>query len=57
VTGAYSLYIYTSTQHGHINNFENYGPTLKSKDILILSIHIIPAIILIVKTESIITWM
>jgi len=56
ITGAYSLHIFTSTQHGHNNNFTNPTPTLKSKDILILSIHIYPSVAAILKTEFITLW-
>lgn len=56
LTAIYSLHIYTTTQHGQIRNYTNPLTTIKPKDILILSIHIYPLIILIIKPELIRVW-
>lgn len=56
LAAAYSLNIYSSTQHGHIPSFSNPISNIKIKDIYLLSIHIIPIIILIVKPEIIRLW-
>ena len=53
LTAIYSLHIYTTTQHGQISNFTNPLSTLKTKDILTLSIHLYPIILLILKPELI----
>lgn len=57
LTAIYSLHIYTTTQHGQISNFSNTLPPIKSKDILVISTHLYPIIILIVKPELISTWL
>lgn len=56
LAAAYSLNIYSSTQHGHIPSFSNPINNIKIKDIYLLSIHIIPIIILITKPELISLW-
>src|ERR1700759_190621 len=53
LTAIYSLHIYTTTQHGQISNYTNPLMSLKSKDILLLSLHIFPLIGLIIKPELI----
>jgi NADH-ubiquinone oxidoreductase chain 4 len=53
LAAAYSLNIYSSTQHGHIPSFSNPINNMKIKDIYLLSIHITPIIILITKPELI----
>lgn len=55
-TAAYSLHIFSSTQHGQIRTFSNPLHLIKSKDILLLLIHLIPIIILIIKPEIITNW-
>jgi NADH-ubiquinone oxidoreductase chain 4 len=52
-TAAYSLHIFSSTQHGQIRTFSNPISSIKPKDILMLIIHLIPLIILIAKPEII----
>jgi len=56
LTAIYSLHIYTTTQHGQIRNYTNPLSTLKPKDMLVLSIHIYPLVILIIKPELIRVW-
>jgi NADH-ubiquinone oxidoreductase chain 4 len=52
-TAAYSLYIFSTTQHGQIRTFANPLQTIKTKDILLLLIHIIPILAIILKPELI----
>lgn len=56
LTAIYSLHIYTTTQHGQIRNFTNPLNTIKTKDILTLSIHLYPLILFIIKPELIRVW-
>jgi len=56
LTAIYSLHIYTTTQHGQIRNYTNPLTTIKPKDILVLSIHIYPVILFIIKPELISLW-
>lgn len=56
LTAMYSLHIYTTTQHGQISNYTNPLTTLKTKDMLILYIHIFPLILLISKPELVRVW-
>jgi NADH-ubiquinone oxidoreductase chain 4 len=50
-TAAYSLIIYTSTQHGQIRTFSNPVYSIKPKDILLLLTHITPIILFIFIPE------
>lgn len=56
LTAIYSLHIYTTTQHGQIRNYTNPLSTLKPKDILVLTIHIFPLVLFIIKPEIIRIW-
>lgn len=56
LTAIYSLHIYTTTQHGQISNFTNPLHPLKTKDILILLLHLYPLVIFITKPELIRLW-
>jgi NADH-ubiquinone oxidoreductase chain 4 len=56
LTAIYSLHIYTTTQHGQIRNFTNPLNTIKTKDMLTLSIHLYPLVLFIVKPELIRVW-
>lgn len=56
LAAAYSLNIYTTTQHGHLSSFSNPMIPLKFKDNFLLIIHITPIIILITKPEIITLW-
>lgn len=54
ITAAYSLYMYSTINHGLINSYSNSYNTLNSKDITILLLHLIPSLILIAKPEILI---
>ena len=56
LTAIYSLHIYTTTQHGQVRNYTNPLNSIKSKDILLLSIHLYPLILFVVKPELIRVW-
>lgn len=56
LTAIYSLHIYTTIQHGQISCYTNPLTALKPKDILVLSIHIYPLILFIIKPELISVW-
>lgn len=56
LAAAYSLNIYTSTQHGHLPSFTNPINTIKTKDINLLLIHICPIVLLVIKPEIISLW-
>jgi len=55
-TAAYSLIIYTSIQHGQLRTFANPLQLTKTKDILLLTSHLTPILIIILKPEIIIRW-
>ena len=55
-TAAYSLHIFSTTQHGQIRTFRNPIHSMKSKDILLLLTHLIPIALLITKPEIIRNW-
>jgi len=57
LTAIYSLHIYTTTQHGQISNYTNPLSTIKPKDILMLSLHIFPIVLFILKPELIRVWL
>jgi NADH-ubiquinone oxidoreductase chain 4 len=56
LTAAYSLQIFANTQHGQIRKFYNPLQITKSKDNLLLLIHITPLILLIFKPELVTSW-
>ena len=56
LAAAYSLTIYTTINHGALPTFIKPSLTIKSKDILLLLIHITPIIILILKPELLSFW-
>ncbi len=56
LTAIYSLHMYTATQHGQISSYTNPLIPIKPKDILVLSIHIYPLTMLIIKPELISVW-
>jgi len=56
-TAAYSLHIYSATQHGQIRTFSNPIQSIKSKDILLLLTHLTPILLIIVKPEIISLWL
>lgn len=55
-TAAYSLHIFSATQHGQISSFTNPMQTLKPKDILLLLTHLTPIIAMLIKPELIANW-
>ena len=55
-TVAYSLYLYSATNHGHNTNLINPIPYISLSDILLIILHLIPVLILISKPELIISW-
>lgn len=56
ITVAYSVYLYSATNHGHSLTSYNPIPHIPTSDILLISLHLIPVFLLIVKPEIIITW-
>jgi NADH-ubiquinone oxidoreductase chain 4 len=56
ITVAYSLYLYSATNHGHNTNLLNPVPYISLSDILLIILHLIPIFILIIKPELIISW-
>jgi len=56
LTAAYSLHIYSETQHGQIISFSNPLKSLKAKDMTLLIIHLIPIWLIIIKPEIISNW-
>lgn len=55
-TAAYSLHIYSATQHGQVSTFSNPIFSIKTKDISLLLIHLIPIVLIIIKPELIRSW-
>lgn len=53
LTAGYSLYIYSSINHGNSNNYCNSYPSITKKDLLLLLFHLIPTILIITKPELI----
>lgn len=56
ITVAYSLYLYSTTNHGPTINISAPVPQISSSDITLLTLHLIPILILILKPEIIISW-
>ncbi len=56
-TAAYSLHMYSATQHGQIRTFSNPIFTIKTKDIGLLLTHLIPIVLIILKPETIRSWL
>ena len=56
LAAAYSLNIYAVTQHGHLPSFTNPLQWIKIKDMVVLTIHIIPIVLLILKPEILSIW-
>jgi len=56
-TAAYSLHIFSTTQHGQIRTFRNPTQHIKPKDMLLLLTHFIPLIIIITKPDIISNWL
>jgi len=55
-TAAYSLHIFAITQHGQSSIILNPSATYKQSDILLLLIHLTPLILLILKSDTILSW-
>lgn len=56
ITVAYSLYLYSSTNHGSNINISTPISRIKLSDISLITIHLIPIVIVILKPEIIISW-
>ena len=56
ITVAYSLYLYSATNHGSTLRMAAPIPIILSSDIILLTLHIIPILALILKPEIIISW-
>lgn len=56
ITVAYSLYLYSSTNHGSNINISTPISRMKLSDISLITIHLIPIVIVILKPEIIISW-
>lgn len=55
-TAVYSLYIFTSINHGTYTTFTNSLINVKSKDFSLILIHIVPVVILIIIPEIVTNW-
>lgn len=51
LTVAYSLYIYSTLNHGSINSYSNSYNSMSIKDITSIILHMIPSLLLILKPE------
>nr|YP_009378343.1 NADH dehydrogenase subunit 4 [Solemya velesiana]ARH10775.1 NADH dehydrogenase subunit 4 [Solemya velesiana] len=57
LAAAYSLYLYSSTQHGGSPKFISSFMPYKMQNFILMSLHIIPVNILIMKTDYICSWL
>nr|QGZ09981.1 NADH dehydrogenase subunit 4 [Eisenia nordenskioldi pallida] len=55
-TVAYSLYMYTSMHHGSPLTTSNSIPQLKTKDMTLMLMHLAPIVLIILKPETITSW-
>nr|YP_010869764.1 NADH dehydrogenase subunit 4 [Dendrobaena veneta]WGU49272.1 NADH dehydrogenase subunit 4 [Dendrobaena veneta] len=55
-TAAYSLYMYTSMHHGSTTSTSNTISPIKTKDLLLMLMHISPIILIMLKPELITDW-
>lgn len=55
-TAAYCLYMYTSIHHGPLILTSNPIPQFKVKDLTLITIHLVPTILVILKPELITRW-
>nr|BDQ43625.1 NADH dehydrogenase subunit 4 [Amynthas masatakae] len=55
-TAAYSLYMFTSMNHGTSTTFTNSLMNVKPKDFSLMLMHLIPVVMLITKPEIITNW-
>lgn len=56
ITVAYSLYLYTTTRHGPLINISAPISYNNISDITLLTLHLVPIIIIILKPEIIMSW-
>ena len=56
ITVAYSLYLYSTTRHGPTINISAPISYTNISDMMLLTLHLIPIIIIILKPEIIISW-
>lgn len=56
ITVAYSLYLYSTTNHGPVINISAPMPQVRISDISLIILHLVPIVILILKPELIISW-
>nr|YP_009020906.1 NADH dehydrogenase subunit 4 [Metaphire vulgaris]AHM23788.1 NADH dehydrogenase subunit 4 [Metaphire vulgaris] len=55
-TAAYSLYMFTSMNHGTSTQTTNPLMNVKSKDFSLMLMHLVPAVLVITKPETITSW-
>nr|QLY90144.1 NADH dehydrogenase subunit 4 [Erpobdella testacea] len=53
-TVGYSLYMYSTINHGSSNSYMNLYPHMTKKDMLLLSMHLVPSLFIIMKPDIII---
>nr|AVW86095.1 NADH dehydrogenase subunit 4 [Levensteiniella iris] len=56
LSAAYSLYLYTSTNHGTPSHFSNPTPILSPHNLTTILFHLTPSLLLILKPELINAW-
>uniref|UniRef100_A0AAU6QFX6 NADH-ubiquinone oxidoreductase chain 4 n=1 Tax=Prionospio sp. 1 MH-2023 TaxID=3058460 RepID=A0AAU6QFX6_9ANNE len=56
MAAAYSLFLYTSTQHGSLTSFQNPLSLFTPRNYSICLIHFVPLILLITKMEFVTSW-
>lgn len=56
ITVAYSLYLYSTTNHGPTINISAPVSQIRLSDINLLTLHLAPILIIILKPETIISW-
>lgn len=56
ITVAYSLYLYSATNHGSALRIAAPMPIIPLSDIILMTLHIIPILTLMLKPEIIISW-
>nr|YP_009744339.1 NADH dehydrogenase subunit 4 [Aporrectodea rosea]QIE13194.1 NADH dehydrogenase subunit 4 [Aporrectodea rosea] len=56
ITVAYSLYMYTSMHHGSLMATSNPLSQFKTKDLTLMTMHLVPIILIISKPELITSW-
>nr|YP_010236201.1 NADH dehydrogenase subunit 4 [Melinna cristata]QTD82975.1 NADH dehydrogenase subunit 4 [Melinna cristata] len=57
LAGAYSLFLYTSTQHGAFPNFMGPLSLFSTRNFSVISLHAIPLIFFILKSDIIMNWL